>query len=67
MKSVKSVVINRTTDFIKQQNLHMKKKPFLFSKHAYLYMLANLILCGCGQFLKRINKAEGICSGGGNV
>ena len=27
----------------------MKKKPFLFSKHAYLYMLANLILCGCGQ------------------
>ena len=49
MKSVKSVVINRTTDFIKQQNLHMKKKPFLFSKHAYLYMLANLILCGCGQ------------------
>ena len=27
----------------------MKKKPFLFGKHAYLYMLANLILCGCGQ------------------
>ena len=50
MKSVKSVVINRTTDFIKQQNLHMKKKPFPFCRHAYLCMLANLIiLCGCGQ------------------